>query len=536
MSLARGRRVATDQTGEDYGSSGINGAKVVATRAGTVIYSGRGGGWGASYGEHVIIDSGTVRHMYAHLSRRSVGYGTKVAAGQQVGLVGSTGNSTGPHLHYEERTSPFLYANKDREPVFSKTSGGGGTSPTCFGDYCYGQNKDAHRALQRRLAEKGHSIDWGDWPTTYYGNSTKAALAAFQRKQGWSGSGADGLPGPSTLDKLGLPQQLRTRSSNRVYASKMAMGTGDSDSVWNIQARLLLLGYSIPNGPTDYFGQQTKTAVAEFQKKQGWTGENADGIPGPATVKALGLQWVQDVDEKPPPVEPVPPPAGGQPDDLFPGAVWDPVDGMNGLRKFDPVPGAQPKIVLHTTESDGKPNWQAMKSGLPHFTFDGDAGRVWQHLDLGVAAYTLKGGEHSPNSAAGTVIQIEMIGRANDVPGYSQDWFDNLKPLLLWICAKIGCSYVFPFPFTGNDGWGAGGAVRQNWANFARATGIVGHSHAPYNDHWDPGDLPLDKLTERVDPEPPPVDPVPPPGNGEYLTRAEFDKWVAAVTESMLEG
>lgn len=507
-------------TGEDYGSPGVNGAKVVATRTGKVVYSGSGGGWGPPYGQHVIIDSSGVRHMYAHLSSRSVAYGATVQAGQEIGRVGNTGNSSGPHCHYEERTGGFAYGKDDREPVFSKESGSGGgsgggsgTTPVCFGDYCYGQNKDAHRALQRRLKEKGHDPGYGEWPTDYYGNGTKAAVAAFQTAQGWSGSGADGLMGPSTCDKLGLPQTFGYRSNKQVYASKMSVGTADSDSVWNVQVALLLKGYSIPNGPSNYFGEQTKAAVKEFQTKQGWTGDDADGIPGPSTVAALGLQWVQDTTAPVPPVvPPVTPPETPTtpPADTPPNVIWNPIPGFPGLRAF--APGGGPKVILHTTESDSKPNWEVQKSGIPHFTVDLKSGTIWQHLTLDMAAYTLKGGDNSPNSGAGVCIQVEIVGRAAQVPDWSADEYERLRRLLLWICSKIKAAYIFPFPWTGNSGYGVGGAVRQTWTAFRDASGIVGHSHVPYNDHWDPGALKVSMLTDRDEtpPTPPVVEPEPP--------------------------
>jgi peptidoglycan hydrolase-like protein with peptidoglycan-binding domain len=62
--------------------------------------------------------------------------------------------------------------------------------------------------------------------------------------------------------------------------------------VWNLQVALLNKGYSIPDGPTDYYGSQTVTACQKFQKAQGWTGSDADGICGPETAKRLGLTWV----------------------------------------------------------------------------------------------------------------------------------------------------------------------------------------------------------------------------------------------------
>jgi len=78
--------------------SAPHGATVVAADAGTVITST----YNSSYGNYVVISHGNGRTtLYAHLSSRSVSSGTSVSKGQQVGLVGSTGISTGPHLHFE---------------------------------------------------------------------------------------------------------------------------------------------------------------------------------------------------------------------------------------------------------------------------------------------------------------------------------------------------------------------------------------------------------------------------------------------------
>lgn len=499
-------------TGEDYACP--HRAKIVAAKAGTVVYSGNGGGWGSAYGQQVIIDSNGRRHLYAHLDSRSVGYGQRVSEGQTIGYADNTGRSFGTHLHYEERVSPYRYGTDSKTPLFSKgTSGGGSTEPVskCLGHYCFGEKHDAHRALQRRLKEKGHDPGFGDWPTRLYGEGTRKAMAAFQRAQGWSGSDADGMPGPGTLDRLGLPQRLTFRRDKNVHLSKMKVGVGDSDSVWNVQIALLRKGYSIPAGPTDYFGKQTVNAVKKFQEKQGWTGSDADGIPGPGTIKALGLNVVDDLPDEPTP-EPEKPPTSdkpAQPGWLPEGVTWKPIQRSNGswvtgLRPFATLDEPAPKIVLHTTEGGSKPNWTAIGSGFPHFTADLDDGfGVDMHIPLDMAAYTLKGGEHSPNSAGGVTIQIELVGYAKDTPNWSQAKCDRLKKLLVLIAAEIGMPYVFPLPFTGDAGYGVGGEVRIDWDRWVRTTGVVGHSHAPYNDHWDPGRLPVEKLTDRaVEPEP----------------------------------
>jgi murein DD-endopeptidase MepM/ murein hydrolase activator NlpD len=78
-----------------------SGAPVVATASGTIISAG----WNGGYGNAVIIQhNDTQQTLYGHLSKVSVQPGQTIAAGTVIGLVGSTGNSTGPHLHFESRT------------------------------------------------------------------------------------------------------------------------------------------------------------------------------------------------------------------------------------------------------------------------------------------------------------------------------------------------------------------------------------------------------------------------------------------------
>jgi murein DD-endopeptidase MepM/ murein hydrolase activator NlpD len=87
------------------------GAPVKAADGGYVALAT--GGWNAGYGNHVIIDHGNgFVTLYAHLNSIYVKQGESVAAGQQIGSVGNTGNSTGPHLHFEIR-----YQGVPRNPL-----------------------------------------------------------------------------------------------------------------------------------------------------------------------------------------------------------------------------------------------------------------------------------------------------------------------------------------------------------------------------------------------------------------------------------
>lgn len=79
-----------------------NRAPVASVADGTVIKAG----WKGGYGRAVVIDHGNgIQTVYGHLSRISVNEGEKLCRGQLVGLIGSTGRSTGPHMHYEVRVN-----------------------------------------------------------------------------------------------------------------------------------------------------------------------------------------------------------------------------------------------------------------------------------------------------------------------------------------------------------------------------------------------------------------------------------------------
>lgn len=85
-------------TGVDIGAS--NGQAVIAAADGTVVHSG----WQGSYGKAVIIDhGGGIMTLYAHNSSLLVSKGAQVKAGSTIAKIGSTGFSTGPHLHFEVR-------------------------------------------------------------------------------------------------------------------------------------------------------------------------------------------------------------------------------------------------------------------------------------------------------------------------------------------------------------------------------------------------------------------------------------------------
>ncbi|GAA1784407.1 M23 family metallopeptidase [Agromyces lapidis] len=93
---------STDHDGVDFNSG--DGTPVMAVAAGTVISStDAGGGYGVMIEIEHQVDGSTVTSLYAHMSygSRLVEVGDTVSAGEQIGSIGSTGQSTGAHLHLE---------------------------------------------------------------------------------------------------------------------------------------------------------------------------------------------------------------------------------------------------------------------------------------------------------------------------------------------------------------------------------------------------------------------------------------------------
>ncbi|MFD7713939.1 M23 family metallopeptidase [Streptomyces sp. NPDC059785] len=113
---------AHKHSGQDFAVP--TGTEVVAAHGGTVVKAGgNGAGDGPAYGNAIVIKhaNGTYS-QYAHLSRIDVKVGQVVTTGQHIALSGSTGNSSGPHLHFEIRTTPN-YGSAIDPVAFLKSKG-----------------------------------------------------------------------------------------------------------------------------------------------------------------------------------------------------------------------------------------------------------------------------------------------------------------------------------------------------------------------------------------------------------------------------
>jgi murein DD-endopeptidase MepM/ murein hydrolase activator NlpD len=97
-------------TGVDYAVK--SGTEILAVADGKIEPAN----WGKSYGIQAVqkVEGGWV--IYAHLSKLDVKSGDKVVKGQKIGLSGNTGNSSGPHLHFEMRDNIRWFAGKDLDP------------------------------------------------------------------------------------------------------------------------------------------------------------------------------------------------------------------------------------------------------------------------------------------------------------------------------------------------------------------------------------------------------------------------------------
>ncbi|MZE80542.1 peptidoglycan DD-metalloendopeptidase family protein, partial [Streptomyces sp. SID5475] len=117
---ARGRWWSSGRhTGVDYAVPA--GTPVRAAAAGVVVSAG----WSGAYGREVVIrHANGLYTQYAHLASTAVHRGRHVRVGELIAHSGSSGNTTGPHLHFEVRTSPSY--GSDTDPLGPLRSGGTG--------------------------------------------------------------------------------------------------------------------------------------------------------------------------------------------------------------------------------------------------------------------------------------------------------------------------------------------------------------------------------------------------------------------------
>lgn len=246
-------RGGTTHAGQDI--SNPSGTAIYAAAAGTVIRRGTNVLTGRTGNGIVIQHSGGRYTYYGHLNAFRVAQGAKVSAGQRIGDMGTTGNVTGPHLHFETHNGS-LGAIVNPVPFMAARGvdlkGGWSTLDP-------GSQGARVRAIQYLLNQRGNSlvID-GD-----YGTKSVNAMKSFQ-----SGAGlvADGQVGPKTWPKLVYTLKQGAKG-NHVRALQSAMNMRSA-------------GLQVDGD----FGSVTNTAVRNFQTLNRLV---SDGEAGPITWRAI---------------------------------------------------------------------------------------------------------------------------------------------------------------------------------------------------------------------------------------------------------
>jgi hypothetical protein len=452
-------------TGVDYAAP--KGTPIVAAIAGTIRHRNYGSAFGPyqfaispSEGQPFAADE----VFYAHTLDR-LPDGTEVQVGQQIAKVGDLGNVTGPHLHFEYHAGKNNWScgvMRDPQPVIDHQSSGGGGGG-------------------------------GDGPfVTEHVYSNKVGM----------GEPSNGDAESDTV------KELRLRLDNIPLVGGQTLGASPGVYDLDVDEEVRLWQEQVCGDTPDPAGQSYlgPNQFAKMFPSPPYTRHDV-GLPAIASGGGSGggdSSGGGSGGGDPPPA----PPAL-----MLPGAIWNPIPNFPGLRPFT---GSAKKITLHTTETSVKPNWEQQQKGIPHLTLDLETGEAWQHLDFGIAAYTLNGGDHSPNSDSGQNVQIEIIGYSSEVRAWSDLKYAALHDVLQWLCTNLGIPYAFQVPFAA-----AGEAIRLGWDNeWEIVSGILGHEHAPYNDHTDPGALDTSRLYA-------------PPNDGtDFITRREFEDFQESLAEA----
>lgn len=248
------------------GHSGIDfpykaGTLVLAGGRGKIV--GRGYTSRAGYYVRVQYDDGSVRVFSCHFRNLAAtpGVGVRTVEGTVIGAVGSTGNSTGDHLHQEvdgHATSAGYWRFHDRNRIVGQR-----VTPV-------GRN-----TTKRRIVDIQRVV--GAVQDGKYGPATTAKVMEWQKRNGIA---ADGIWGPLSDAKAFAPAPAGGRPTIRrgsTGAHVLAVQTRLKNA-YSLYAGKLALDSS--------FGPSTERAVKEFQRRSGLV---ADGVVGPKTWSALGL-------------------------------------------------------------------------------------------------------------------------------------------------------------------------------------------------------------------------------------------------------
>lgn len=179
--------------------------------------------------------------------------------------------------------------------------------------------------------------------------------------------------------------------------------------------------------------------------------------------------------------------------------------GASRVQKFTGNKHKAPvtKIVLHTTEGSSWPGYNG-GGNAPHFTVHRD-GTIRQHIDTAQSAKALVNRSGGVETNNGGCIQIEFIGSCDRAWArkhglfFTEDATDKdlagLAKVVAWISKTHGIPLTAvskPWP-TSNAAYRTA-PQRLSYAEWRAFRGVLGHTHVPENDHWDPGAFPITRL------------------------------------------
>lgn len=236
-------------------------------------------------------------------------------------LYGWSAKSVIGHLEWsDDKSDPRGFTMKSmRDRVSARLAGnpgdGGGqvpTDPEPTGNefpgadkFGAGANNEYVTRLGQMLVARGGGRFYSVGPSSDWGQADQNATRAFQQAQGWSGSDADGIPGPTTWGLLvsGQGNNIPAAESKPVISASVVAdaarrdphlrqgGTTHPDHVRPVELALARLGYLAAGYSGDgSFGSLTVTAYAAFQRSLGHRGTAADGIPGKSSLTELGAR------------------------------------------------------------------------------------------------------------------------------------------------------------------------------------------------------------------------------------------------------
>ncbi|MFJ9346823.1 peptidoglycan-binding protein [Streptomyces sp. NPDC101237] len=199
---------------------------------------------------------------------------------------------------------PYRYKGLATDPGASGSQAGKTAVPYPGAAY-FGPGADNKYVtlLGRLLITRGAGAHYGKGPGPVWGTADQQATRAFQLAQGWTGSAADGLPGPRTWELLATGRGRNIKPATTPTPAPASHGVpgypgknyfrpgADNDFVTRLGRQLVKKGFGrfYTDGPGSAWGEADRRAVEAFQRTQGWRGGAADGYPGPETWRRLFL-------------------------------------------------------------------------------------------------------------------------------------------------------------------------------------------------------------------------------------------------------